>query len=428
MEEQGGLPDTRKFQEGEYMYIERAIESTIRQVSKEKSVVMICGPRGCGKTTMLQHLAGKDRSYVSLEDPKACNLARSDPKAFLREYKAPLIIDEIQLAPELLPVLKAVAGAAKRKGVYWLACSNAGRVQEIHEAFGSLLTELQLFGLSDAEIYEYESIPYTTSADRLMKRVEMCPERDLHEIFSRIFTGSFPELYKEPDEDPSTFYARYIDNLLLEDFAEIVESGNEESFRRFLTVAAASAAKPLAYEEMAHSCAISVPTLMKWMKMLQDTYLVRILEPFSDPGLKRTLKISVMHFLDTGLAAYLLKWNDPVSLQNGYNAAAFFETHVYEEILKSYLNAGTEPDLFYFRDKDRHELALILEEGELISPISIKMSPSPGTPALRNFKALEPLRGAAGPPRKIAVGNILCPAAELRPLDAETWVVPCWLI
>lgn len=410
------------------MYIERAIEPIIRQVSKDKSVVLICGPRGCGKTTMLQHLAGKDRSYVSLEDPKACSLARSDPKAFLREYKAPLIIDEIQLAPELLPVLKAVAGAAKRKGVYWLTCSNARSISDIHQTFGKLVTELPLLGLSDAEIYEYGSTPYTTSSERLMKRVEDCPERDLHEIFSRIFTGSFPELYKDPEEEPSFFYARYIDRLLANDFAEVVEAGNEESFRRFLTVAAASAAKPLVYEEMAHSCAISVPTLKKWMKMIQDAYLIQILEPFSDPSLKRTLGISVMHFLDTGLAAYLLKWNDPVSLENGYNAAAFFETHVYEEILKSYLNAGFSPDLFYFKDKDRHELALILEEGETVSPISIKMSPSPGTTALRNFKALEPLRGPVGPPRKIAVGNVLCPAPELRSLDAETWVVPCWLI
>lgn len=410
------------------MYIERAIELTIQQVSKEKSVVLICGPRGCGKTTVLKHIAGKERGYVSLEDPQACRLARSDPKAFLREYKAPLILDEIQLAPELLPVLKAIAGAAKRKGLYWLTCSNGHLMDEIRAAFGSLLAELPLSGLSDAEIYEYKSVPYTTSSERLMKRVEECPERDLHEIFSRIFTGSFPELYANPEEDPSLFYSRYIDTLLLEDFSDLVEAGNEEAFRRFLTVAASGAAKSLVYEEMARSCAISVPTLTKWIKMLEDAYLIRILEPFSDSSLKRTLRISVLHFLDTGLAAYLLKWNDPVSLAGGYNAAAFFESHVYGELLKSYFNAGIMPDFYYFKDKDRHELALVLEDRETISPIGIKMSTAPGTNALRNFKSLEPLRGPAGPPRKVMAGNILCPAPELRPLDAETWIVPCWLI
>lgn len=413
------------------MYIQRAIEPTIRAASKDLPAVMLAGPRGSGKTTTLRTISGKERTYVSLEDEQVRALARSDPKEFLRQYKGPLILDEIQNAPELLPHLAALAGSSKRMGLFWLTSSGGDILPAVRSAFGSKAAFLTLLGFSDAEIYDYESVPYTTSSERLMKRVEACPERDLREIFSRIFTGSFPELYANPEEEPAEFYEAYVNALLQDEFREIVDSGNEPVFRRFLTVTASNAARPLILEEMARSCAISVPTLERWLDLLKDAHLIQVVEPFSDPGLKRTLRISVMHFLDTGLAAHLLKWNDPVSLENGYNAAAFYETHVYEELLKSYLNAGRVPEFTYYKDKDRRELALILEEEGRLAPINIKMSATPAMTTLRNFKALDPLRSpslSGSPAREMEDGNILCPARELHPLDADTWVVPSWLI
>ena len=413
------------------MYIQRAIEPTIRAISKELPVVMLTGPRGCGKTTTLQMISGKERTYVPLEDEDVRALARSDPQEFLRQNKGPLILDEIQYAPELLPYLAAMVKSSKRMGLIWMTSSAGNIVPAVRSTFEEKVDVLTMLGFSDAEIYGYESVPYTTSADRLMKRIEVCPDRDLKEIFSRIFTGSFPELYANPEEEPPAFYAAYVDALLQDDFYEIVESGNEQVFRRFLTVVASNAARPLIVEEMARSCAISVPTFERWLDLLKNAHLVQIVEPFADPGLKRTLKISILHFLDTGLAAYLLKWTDPVSLENGYNAAAFYETHVYEELLKSYLNAGRTPSFTYYKDKDRRELALILEEDGQLAPINIKMSATPAQTTVRNFKALDPLRTqslSGVPPRDIADGNILCPAKELHPLDPDTWVVPSWLI
>lgn len=413
------------------MYIQRAIEPTITAASKERPAVMLTGPRGCGKTTTMQALSGRDRTYVSLEDENLRELARSDPKEFLKQHKGPLILDEIQNAPELLPYLATLAGAAKRPGMYWLISSGGDILPAVRNALGEKVGVLTMLGFSDAEIYGYESVPYTTSSERLMKRVEVCPERDLGEIFSRIFTGSFPELYANPEEEPAEFYEAYVNRLLAGEFREIVESGNEPVFRRFLTVVASNAARPLVMEEMARSCAISVPTLERWLELLKNAHLIQIVAPFADPGLKRTLKISVLHFLDTGLAAHLLKWNDPVSLETGYNAAAFYETHVFEELLKSYLNAGQLPNFTFFKDKDRHELALILEEDGRLSPLNVKMSATPAKTTLRNFRALDPLRspGLSGAPaRELEDGSILCPASELHPLDPDTWVVPSWLI
>lgn len=413
------------------MYIQRAIEPTIRSISKELPVVLLTGPRGSGKTTMLRTMSSKERTYISLEDESVQALARSDPQGFLAQYKGPLILDEIQKAPELLPHLAEMAASSKRKGLLWLTSSAGDILPAVRSAFEEKAGVLTLLGFSDAEIYGYESVPYTTSAERLMQRVEMCPERDLKEIFSRIFTGSFPELYANPEEEPAEFYSAYVDALLRDAFSEIVESGNEQVFRRFLTVVASNAARPLILEEMARSCAVTVPTLERWLDLLKNAYLIQVVEPFADPGLKRTLKIQMMHFLDTGLAAHLLKWNDPVSLESGYNAAAFYETHVYEELLKSYLNAGRTPNFTYYKDKDRRELALILEEEGRLAPINIKMSATPALTTLRNFKALDPLRSpslSGAPGRELADGNILCPAKELHPLDSDTWVVPSWLI
>lgn len=153
-------------------------------------------------------------------------------------------------------------------------------------------------------------------------------------------------------------------------------------------------------------------------------YVISILKPFEHPSLKRSLKQSVLFFLDTGLCARLLKWNDPVGLEQGYNSAAFFETHVYQEILKSYLNSGRDPELFCYKDKDRREISLILLEDGTVCPISVKRSPSPGTGALRNFRALDPLKGNP----EVGSASIISPAAELHPLDKDDWVVPSWLI
>lgn len=197
------------------MYIPRAIEGTIRRISKTFPILLLRGPKGCGKTTTLQSIATKDRKYVTLEDEANRELAQSDPAYFLKRNKAPVLIDEIQLAPELLPELVPLVAEPKKMGLYWLtASSSKGMFPDVQDLFGDKLEVLTMLGFSDSEIYDYASVPYTTSPERLKKRLETCPERDVKEIFSRIFTGSYPELYANPEEEPRAFYDGVLKTIL----------------------------------------------------------------------------------------------------------------------------------------------------------------------------------------------------------------------
>jgi len=145
-------------------------------------------------------------------------------------------------------------------------------------------------------------------------------------------------------------------------------------------------------------------------------------------------KMPLLHFLDTGLCAHLLKWGNPEALEKGAMAGAFFKSYVFSEIYKSYLNAGREPPLFYYRDKDRKEIDLLIYENGTIYPLEIKKSASPGKEAVKNFKVLAPVTepekfgGLAQLKINIGSGAVICLAGDLLPIDSRNWRVPAWLL
>ena len=178
------------------MYIKRAMEDTVRRVSGMFPVLLVTGPRQVGKTTLLRHLAGPERRYVTLDDPGVRLLAKNDPALFMQRYHPPVLIDEIQYAPELLPYLKMHADAHRRKGDIWMAGSQAFELMKnVSESLAGRVGIIGLLGLSDAEILGYPSLPYTTQPDRLLSRMAEVPPRDLNTIYARIFRGSMPEIH-----------------------------------------------------------------------------------------------------------------------------------------------------------------------------------------------------------------------------------------
>ena len=205
---------------------------------------------------------------------------------------------------------------------------------------------------------------------------------------------------------------------------------DESAFFNFLAVVAARTARPVVYEELARDAGISAPTAKKWLSLLQTSGIVALVRPYSNNLLKRVTKMPLLHMLDTGLAAWLLKWETPEALERGAMSGQFFESYVFAEICKSWLNAGKEPPVFYYRDKDRREIDLLpLHNGELM-PVEIKKAATPGRDALRHFSALAPLEGRdAGPATpKIGPGALVCMAERPLPLDARNSVAPAWMI
>ena len=375
------------------------------------------------------------RTYVTLDDPDVRYLAKHDPALFMQRYTPPVLIDEIQYATELLPYIKMSADRSQRKGDFWITGSQVFRLMKnVSESLAGRVGIMTLQGLSDAEIYGTESVPFDTDPHRLMQRMHDVSKRSLPEIYERIFKGSMPALHANQELDREIYYRSYVDTYLQRDIHDLTQVGDEMQFYHFMTIVAAQTSKPLIYAELANAAGISAPTAKKWLSVLISSHIVALVQPYYSNVLKRAVKMPLMHFLDTGLAAYLLKWETPEVLERGAMSGAFFESYVFSEIYKGYLNAGKKPPLFYYRDKEKREIDLLILQNGILSPVEIKKAASPGKAAVKNFRALNPIaaantfEGLEKAKMEIGTGSVICMANDILPIDEKNWYVPVWLI
>jgi len=416
------------------MYIKRAAEEVVLQISKQFGVLLITGPRQVGKTTLLLKLAGKERKYVTLDDPDARLLAKNDPALFMQRYTPPVIIDEIQYAPEILPYIKMSVDVSKHRGDFWLTGSQVFQtMKNVSESLAGRIGIVELLGLSNSEINGIPSNPFIPSPEILMQRIKNAKQMDLMQTYARIFKGSMPALYAE-NINLETYYKSYVNTYLQRDIRDLTQVADEMAFFKFMTIIAARTAKPVIYEEIAKEAGISSPTAKKWLSILVSSSVVALVEPYHNNILKRATKMPLLHFLDTGLCAFLLKWGSGETLERGAMSGAFFESYVFSEIFKSWLNAGRIPPVYYYRDKDQKEIDLLILQDGTLYPIESKKSASPGKESVKNFKVLEaltePEKFGQLADLKMNIGNgaVACMANDLLPIDQKNWYVPAWLI
>ena len=417
------------------MYIQRAVEKTIQKTIKMFPVLLLTGPRQVGKTTLLQRLMEPERKYVTLDDPDIRFLAKTDPALFLQRYTPPVLIDEIQYATELLPYIKMNVDRSKRKGDYWITGSQVFQLMKnVSESLAGRVGIINLLGLSNAEIYQYESIPFKIDPVNLISRSENIQPRELNETYERIFRGSMPELWSDLGIDWETYYRSYVNTYLQRDIHDLTQVADEMQFFNFMTAAAAHTSRPVVYDELASLVGITSPTAKKWLSILVSSHIIALVQPYHNNILKRVVKMPLIHFLDTGLAAYLLHWGNPEALEKGAMSGQFFESFVFSEIYKSYLNVGKEPPIFYYRDKDQKEIDLLLYENGTISPVEIKKAGSPARDAAKNFNVLAPLEnserfeGINELKINIGTGAVVCMTRNLLPIDQKNYLIPSWII
>lgn len=406
------------------IYIARNLEKVVLEVTKEYPVVLVTGPRQVGKTTMLQKLMeGTDRNYVSLDDLNERNLAKTDPEMFLQLHKPPILIDEVQYAPELFAYIKIHVDKYHNAGDFWLAGSQVFKLMSgIQESLAGRVAVLSLTSLSQAEICGGEMQPFTLDIEELSARRKERTKADTGVIFDRIFRGSMPAIVSEKNSNSQIFYSSYLTTYIERDVRELSDAIDSLKFLHFITAVAARCGQILNIAEIARDADINQKQAKNWLGVLETLGLIFYLHPYSNNMLKRLVKTPKLYFYDTGLVCYLTKWSSAETLQSGAMNGAILENYVVAEIRKTYLNCGKDPYMYYYRDKDAREIDIILEHDGVLNPIEIKKSANPGSELIKVFKLLD--KSSA----KRSKGAVVCMKPELSAIDRENYIVPVWMI
>lgn len=405
-------------------YIKRSLESVVEQVTKEYPVVLVTGPRQVGKTTMLQKLMeGTDRSYVTLDDLNERNLARTDPELFLQLHEPPVLIDEVQYAPELFTYIKIHVDRKHNPGDFWLTGSQVFKLMHgTQESLAGRVAVLSLTSLSQAEISGGAMEPFVVDMDALKRRAGDREQVDTKGIFKRIYRGTMPAIVSGAASSSQIFYSSYLSTYLERDVRELSDAIDSLKFLRFITAVAARAGQMLNIAEIARDADINQITAKNWLGILETLGIIFYLHPYSNNLLKRLVKTPKLYFYDTGLVCYLTKWSSAETLESGAMNGAILENYVVSEIIKTYLNSGIEPYMYYYRDKDSKEIDVILEHDGVLNPIEIKKTANPGTELVKVFSLLD----KASVPR--SKGAVICMKPELSAVDRDNYIVPVWMI
>lgn len=404
------------------MYIERKIESQLKYLAAHFPVVIVTGARQTGKTTLIKETSGSQENvnYVTLDYPRIRDLAKTDPELFLQQYQPPVIIDEIQYAPELLPYIKIQVDDNRIPGQYFLTGSQMFRMMKnVSESLAGRVGLLSLFGLSRSEIYTTPEVPFLPSNVHIEKNKET-----ITTVFDRIFRGSMPQLVIDSGLSPEAYFNAYMQTYIERDIRDLLELKNESKFLRFVSCAATRTGQELNLSDIGRDVGINHKTANNWLSILVNSGLVCLIQPFSGNTIKRIVKRPKLYFMDTGLACYLSLWNDPRVLEQSAMAGAMFETYVVSEIVKQYANAGLDirSRLTYYRDNNGKEIDLIIIDNGRLFPVEIKKSADPGKEALRNFGVMKSLSD------NIGTGAVICLSSQQYPLDANNIVLPVGML
>ena len=405
-------------------YISRNLEAVVMQVTKEFPAVLVTGPRQVGKTTMLQKLMeGTNRKYVSLDDLNERSLAKSDPELFLQVHNPPVLIDEIQYAPELFPYIKIYADSHHEPGAFWITGSQVFQMMRgVQESLAGRIAVLSMTSLAQAELAGASMTPFKIDLEALTEREKFRIPADVQGIFERIYRGSMPAIVRGRNTNSQIFYSSYLLTYIERDVKLLSDAIDSLKFLRFITATAARCSQMLNVAEIAQDADINQKQAKDWLQILETLGIIFYLHPYSNNLLKRLVKTPKLYFYDTGLVCHLTRWSSPEVLENGAMNGAVLENYVVSEIAKTWLNSGKEPYMYYYRDKDAKEIDIVLEHDGILNPIEIKKTSNPGTELTRVFSLLD----KASVPR--GKGAVVCMKPKVGVIDRENYIVPVWTI
>ncbi len=407
-------------------YLKRHMEERVLELSKTWPAILLTGPRQAGKTTMLQRLSAREglgREYVSLDDLNARELAKTDPQMFLQLHRPPVLIDEVQYAPELFSYIKLQIDRYHEPGSFWLTGSQIFRLmQGVQESLAGRVALLHMSPLSQRELIGADCQPFTTDLAALSAESRRIEPVSTPELFDRLWRGCMPGLAGGQYADRNIFYSSYLSTYVERDVRELSGAVDALKFLRFLTSAAARTAQLVNCKAMADDADIDQLTAKAWLNILEALGIVFLLHPYSNNVLKRTIKTPKLYFYDTGLVCYLTRWSSPEVAESGAMSGALLENFAVSELMKGYQNAGLEPFLHYYRDRDAKEIDVLLECDGRLCPLEIKKTAAPDRRLIRTFHVID------RSPLQLGVSAVLCMAESLSAFDRENLIVPIWMI
>lgn len=389
---------------------QRLFSKILQKRLNQFPVVVVTGARQVGKTTLLKTLP--QYKYALLEDPDLRSLAVADPRSFLQRYSAPVIIDEFQNAPDLLSYLQGIVDADRsRSGQYILTGSqNFVMMNKVSQSLAGRAAILSLFGLEAAELRKPESF--------------WTEERSLA---AAILRGSYPELWQKETLEPHVWFGSYLQTYLERDVRNLAQVGDLGAFERFVRLCAIRTGQVLNFSDLARDADISPPTAKHWVSILQQTYLVHLVEPFYENLSSRVRKAPKLYFTDVGLAAYLMGFRNGDALLSSPQLGALFETLVVGEFLRKTNNAGEVPEHYYLEVKSAFEVDLLVRSEDRWKGFEIKYTRTPSASATHQLVKLRERLGQ----ERIRDLTVVAPissaqAYQINGVRIEPWFQCAW--
>lgn len=399
-------------------YIQRSLEPVLQKAVAEFPAVILTGPRQSGKTTTLKILFGEGFRYTSLEPPDVRAAALEDPRGFLEMYPPPVIFDEVQHTPDLLPFIKEKIDAQRQtRGQYILTGSqNLLIMEQVTESLAGRAAILRLLPLSRREVEHRPmlDLPWESQEVSIGDKPQV-----FQTLWKAMLRGGYPELVAQPERDGTLWHASYVQTYLERDVRTLRQIGDLTQFQSFLRTLAARNGQLLNMSDVARDLGIAVNTGKAWLSVLEATYQIIVLRPYFANIGKRLVKTPKVYFMDVGTLCHLTGLKDPEHAASGPMAGAIMETAVLSEIVKTLIHRGIDPQIYFWRTVAGTEVDIVVEIAGKLLPIEVKLSATPRPPMTSAIKAFQNDLGDRALP-----GYIVHPGDIRLPLGSGVTALP----
>lgn len=406
-------------------FVARTLAETIRRAARTFPAILVTGARQSGKTTLLRHEFGKGHGFASLERPDVRARAQADPVAFLDEQRAPLILDEIQYAPDLLPYIKERIDVDRKPGRFILSGSQSFSL--MHGVAQSLAGRVAVVSLDPLSVSEALRAKSPSKVDSLLDRVFGTEplEAAVMDLGDWVLRGGYPEPRLDSSVDRALWFSSYVQTYLERDVRDLLQVGDLDAFGRFLALAAARSGALLNMSDLGRDAGVTGPTARRWISVLEASHVVFLLPPYHENFGKRVIKSPKLYFADPGLASFLLGLHTREAILSGPSAGPLAETAVVSEWWKAFRRRGERPPLFFWSTGTGAEVDLLIERNGHLHALEVKAT---ATPTPHHADALARFLEIAKEKRKPARAALACRverSTALRPgIRAVPWSVP----